>query len=74
MARALEFSRTRITQLMNLLLLAPDIQEEILFLEFPPGPQPLTEEAIHLSVLGPVDWPEQRRRWSALTASVRRGE
>ena len=66
MARAFGFSRTRITQMMNLTVLAPDIQEEILFLEFPPGEQPLTEEAIHLNVLPEMNWAEQRRRWAAL--------
>lgn len=71
MARALGFSRTRITQLMDLLLLAPDIQEELLFLQFPPGPQPLTEEALHLSVLRTVEWPEQRRRWDLLRTAGR---
>src|ERR1700722_13467711 len=49
-------SRARITQIMNLLLLAPDLQEEILFL-------PRTErgrDAIHLRQLQPLalvaDW------------------
>jgi hypothetical protein len=36
MARALGFTRARITQIMDLLLLAADIQEEILHLEVAP--------------------------------------
>ena len=37
MARALGFTRARITQLMDLLLLDPSIQTEILHLELPAG-------------------------------------
>ena len=33
----------RLTQLINLLLLAPDIQEEVLVLELPAGREPVTE-------------------------------
>jgi hypothetical protein len=63
-------SRGRITQIMNLLLLAPDIQEGILFL-------PLTErghDAILLASLQPValtwNWNKQRRQWRTLCRSV----
>ncbi len=35
MARALGFTRARITQLVDLLLIAPAVLEEILFLELP---------------------------------------
>lgn len=70
MARALGFTRARITQIMDLLLLAADIQEEILFLEVPPGAQPVSERAVRDSVLKSLDWQEQRRRW----AQVKRTE
>ncbi len=64
-ARALGLSRARVSQLFDLLLLSPDIQEEILFLKFPPGAQPLNEAALrpvaHLLV-----WRDQRRAWAAL--------
>lgn len=43
MARSLGFTRARITQLMDLLLLAPDIQAEVLDLSFAPGREPVTE-------------------------------
>jgi hypothetical protein len=63
LARLGMVSRARISQIMNLLLLAPDIQEEILFL-------PKTVEGhdpIKLKHLQPIclemDWDEQRRRW-----------
>lgn len=56
-------TRARVTQIMNLLLLAPDIQEEILFLpRIERGRDPITER--HLRVISSiVDWGEQRRMW-----------
>jgi hypothetical protein len=59
-------SRSRISQIMNLLLLAPDIQEQILFLPaFARGRDP-----IHLRRLQPVaripGWSRQRRLWAAM--------
>jgi hypothetical protein len=68
MARALGFTRGRVSQLLDLLLLAPDIQEEILFLEFPAGRQPLNEADLRAIVRATL-WPEQRRRWHALQLS-----
>ena len=62
-------SRARVTQIMNLLLLAPDIQEALLFL-------PRTErghDPIHLRQLQRLtlvaDWKEQRKVWQALLAN-----
>ncbi len=62
-------SRARITQITNLLVLAPDIQETLLFL-------PRTErgrDPIHLSQLQPLaailDWGQQRSLWRTLQAS-----
>jgi hypothetical protein len=59
-------TRPRISQIMNLLNLAPDIQEAILFL-------PRTQsgrDAIHLRQLQPLaaalDWRKQRRMWREL--------
>jgi hypothetical protein len=46
LARALGFTRARISQLMNLLFLAPDVQEEILSLEAPPGTPGPTEHSL----------------------------
>ena len=56
----------RVTQIMNLRYLAPDIQEEIFFL--PPvteGPPPVTERDLR-ELLKTVVWSEQRERWAAL--------
>jgi hypothetical protein len=59
-------TRPRVSQIMNLLQLAPDIQEEILFL-------PRTQrgrDPIHLRQLQPIacalDWHKQRRLWHEL--------
>jgi hypothetical protein len=68
MARQLGFTRARVTQLMDLLFLAPEVQEEILFLELPPGTQPVSERGLREAVLGTIDWQEQRRRWEGLRA------
>jgi hypothetical protein len=67
LARLGHVSRARITQIMNLLLLAPDIQEAILLL--PPTRQ--GRDPIRLAQLQPItlrlDWAEQRRRWACLS-------
>lgn len=70
MARQLGFTRARVTQLMDLLLLAPEVQEEILFLELPPGAQPVSERGLREAVLGTIDWQEQRRRWEGLKREI----
>lgn len=63
LARLARVTQPRMTQLMNLLHLAPDIQEEILFL--PPvteGRDPVHEHMLR-EVAACADWGEQRRRW-----------
>jgi hypothetical protein len=63
MARLGYVTRARITQIMNLRLLAPDIQEQLLFL---PHIQ-RGHSSIHLRHLQPVaailDWRKQRKIW-----------
>jgi hypothetical protein len=49
----------------GLLLIGPDVQEEVLFLEFGPGGQPVCEH--DLRGLPALTWAEQRDRWNALT-------
>jgi hypothetical protein len=70
MARALGFTRARVTQIMDLLLLAPDIQAEILFLECPPGEQPISERRLRDTVLKSLDWREQRTAWDRVRTKV----
>jgi len=65
-ARLGHVTRARVTQIMNLLNLAPDIQEELLFL--PPvasGNDPFTEQALR-PVCARLDWTAQRALWRAL--------
>jgi hypothetical protein len=73
LAKLGHISRARISQIMNLVNLAPDIQEAILFL-------PRTEhgrDPIHLRLLQPIaaafDWRKQRRLWAELVAVRVRG-
>lgn len=59
-------TRARMTQIMNFLNLAPDIQEELLFL--PPterGRDPIREHHIRPIAAIP-DWRKQRRVWREL--------
>lgn len=66
LARLGHVSRARMTQIMGLLNLAPDIQEEILFLpKTLRGRDPIS--AREVLKLGSIeDWDEQRKRWNAL--------
>ncbi|TWU13348.1 hypothetical protein CA54_21830 [Symmachiella macrocystis] len=64
LARLLHVSQPRMTQIMNLLLLAPDIQEALLFL-----PRTVSgKEPIHEKLLRPIaavlDWARQRAMWA----------
>jgi hypothetical protein len=54
-------TRARMTQIMKMLLLAPDIQEQILFLP----PTGLTERKLR-AVVDEIDWTEQRRMFQQL--------
>jgi hypothetical protein len=65
LARRLGFSRARVTQLLDLLLLAPDIQEEILFTEVQPGRDPITEHGLREVVQASL-WTEQREIWAQI--------
>jgi len=66
LARALGFSRERISNVLDLLHLAPDIQEEILFLVCAAGCQPATEADLRRAVLASPVWEEQRVAWARL--------
>lgn len=64
-ARQLGFTRARITQLLDLTLLAPDIQERVLELEAIDGQEPLTERSLR-GVVREVAWSDQRAAWRLL--------
>lgn len=54
-------TRARLTQIMNLTLLAPEIQEEIL--DHHPEKRPSVNERHIRRVVTAADWFEQKRRW-----------
>lgn len=63
LARLGHVSRARLTQIMNLLNLAPDIQEEVLFL--PPTERdrdPISERGVR-PIAAELNWRKQRRMW-----------
>jgi hypothetical protein len=63
LARLGYVTRARLTQIMNLLLLAPDIQEQILFMNASQRVSRAVTER-ELRALAPVvEWDEQRRRF-----------
>ena len=67
LARLGGVTRARLTQIMNLTLLAPDIQEELLFLPRTlRGRDPLTEPRLRAIAKIP-DWRKQRRLCGGLT-------
>jgi hypothetical protein len=63
LARLGRVTRVRITQIMKLLDLAPDIQEQILFL---PSTNGLNERNLR-SIVSRIDWTEQRRMFQKFT-------
>jgi hypothetical protein len=71
LARLAKVTQPRITQVMNLLHLAPDIQEELLF---PPlvtqGRDPINEKQLR-RVCAKISWNRQRAMWATIK---KRGE
>src|SRR5262249_54450082 len=65
-ARLGHLSRARISQILALLNLAPDLQEHLLFLQRPSRGRtgPVLRQV--LQVAAALDWDEQRRRWRRL--------
>jgi len=63
-ARRLGFTRARVTHLMDLTLLAPDLQEHVLGLEAVDGIEPISERSLR-AVVHAGSWAEQRRVWSS---------
>ena len=62
-------SRTRITQIFNLLHLAPDLQERLLFLEpTARGRERMSEKALR-RISGLYDWVEQRRAFESVISA-----
>ncbi len=68
LARLVGVTRARVTQVANLTLLAPDIQEAILFLApVVKGRDPITERDLR-PLVAEADWGRQRALWNLLPA------
>lgn len=61
-ARKLGLTRARVTQLLDLLLLAPDLQLQVLELEAMDGVEPMAERTLR-AVAHAGTWAEQRAAW-----------
>ena len=68
LARLAGVTRARITQIMNLLLLAPDVQEEILFSPRTVRGRDVVTERDVRAVVAEAEWGRQRPLWAALRA------
>jgi len=69
LARLGHVTRARVSQVMNLLYLAPDIQEELLFLPtVERGRDPLVLPDL-LPIVAKADWRVQRRMWKWLLST-----
>lgn len=69
LARLARVTQPRMTQIMNLTHLAPDIQEELLFLPLvTEGKDPIHERMLR-PICAQISWASQRRRWRALRTS-----
>jgi hypothetical protein len=66
LARLAHVTQPRVTQIMNLLHLAPDIQESLL--ELPPvrsGKPKITEKLLR-PIAAEIDWGKQREMWAGV--------
>jgi hypothetical protein len=68
LARLAHVTRARMTQIMNLLHLAPDIQEEILNLPRAKGDRAPIREKMVRPIAAVADWGRQRGMWGKLRA------
>jgi hypothetical protein len=69
LAEICNVTQPRMTQIMNLLRLAPDIQEAILFLPPARGRDPLHERMLR-ELCALTGWNDQRRRWRSIQAAA----
>lgn len=66
LARLAQVTQPRMTQIMNLLYLASDIQEQILFLpRVLKGTDPIHEKMLR-PLTAQIDWRQQRETWSQI--------
>ena len=70
-ARLGHVSRARMSQILSLLNLAPDLQEQLLFLQRPARGRAAPVLRHVLQVAAALDWDEQRRRWRKLQRATK---
>lgn len=70
-ARLSHVTQPRMTQIMNLLHLAPDIQEELLFLPCVFEGRDLVHEKLLRPIVAEVCWQRQREIWKSLGDAIR---
>ncbi len=63
-------TRARLTQIMNLILLAPDIQEEVLGMEGPSIKKTEISERLMRSLAQIALWRQQKRVWAQMKAGT----
>lgn len=68
LAELLHVSQPRMTQIMNLLHLAPEIQEEILMLQETTSGQAITEHNLR-EITSSSSWNEQAMKWRRVSSS-----
>jgi hypothetical protein len=68
LARLGHVSQPRMSQILSLTMLAPDIQEELLFLPRVTTGKPAIHEKMLRPISAEVDWSRQREMWRALHA------
>ncbi len=72
LARLAHVTQPRMTQIMNLNHLAPDIQDELLYLApIAMGREPIHERMLR-SLAAEIDWKRQRATWSNYRLSIDR--
>lgn len=70
LARLLHVTQPRLTQIMNLTLLAPDIQEQLLYLQSAThGREPIHEKVLR-PIVAMLDWKTQRAMWNQLKVEI----
>lgn len=66
LARFGHITTARMTQIMSLLSLAPDLQEQLLFLPRTEHGRDMVKETDIRPLTKTLDWRKQRRMWAAL--------
>jgi len=68
-ARLTQLTRARVTQIVDLKFLAPEIQEAIADLPRVHGKDPITEKQMR-QIAHTVNWEQQRRKWRDLLGTL----